>query len=143
MDGYYSVGYSETFQSKAKSIYKRSFVMKRAFGLFLVIVLVFTSVSMVAGQGDMSCPEGTATINVTSGAVGAELEESKAAGARYTEMCPNITVNFVEMPDSTTDRLALYQQFWAAQSGDVDLYQVDVIWAGIIADAHRRSQQTT
>ncbi|MFN8451857.1 MAG: ABC transporter substrate-binding protein [Anaerolineae bacterium] len=88
---------------------------------------------MVVGQGDMSCPEGTATINVTSGAVGAELEESQAAGARYMALCPNITINFVEMPDSTTDRLALYQQFWAAQSSDLDVYYVDVIWAGIIA----------
>lgn len=107
--------------------------MKRALGLLLIVALVLSSATIVVGQGDMACPDGTATINVTSGAVGAELEVGQQAAARYSEMCPNITINFVEMPDSTTDRLALYQQFWAAESSDIDLYYVDVIWAGIIA----------
>ena len=109
--------------------------MKRGLGLFLVVMLVLvTGVSVVAGQGDMSCPDGTATINVAGGSVGAEYDVGLEEAARYMAMCPNITVNFVEMPNSSTDRLGLYQQFWAAQSGDVDVFQVDVIWAGIIAD---------
>jgi trehalose/maltose transport system substrate-binding protein len=37
------------------------------------------------------------------------------------------------MPDSATERLNLYLQFFEAQSGDVDVLQVDVIWPAIIA----------
>ncbi|RME64501.1 MAG: ABC transporter substrate-binding protein, partial [Caldilineae bacterium] len=37
-------------------------------------------------------------------------------------------------PESATDRLALYLQFFGAQSGDIDLMQIDVIWPGILAE---------
>ncbi len=114
--------------------------MKRALGLILLLALVLMSFSVVAAQdttqmaSPMSCPDGDATIRVAGGAVGVEYDVLQAQLARYMEMCPNVTAEAVEMPDSSTDRLGLYQQFWQAQSGDVDVYQVDVIWAGIIAD---------
>lgn len=109
--------------------------MKRALGVFLVALLVLTSVTMVVAQDDMmACPDGEATINVAAGAVGVELEVVQEQAARYMEMCPNITVQTVETPNEATDRLGLYQQIWEAQSGEIDLFQVDVIWPGIIAE---------
>jgi trehalose/maltose transport system substrate-binding protein len=108
--------------------------MKRALVLILVCALLTVSLTTVSAQSAADCPSGTATVHVAGGAVGAELDVGKEQAARYMEKCPNITVTFVEMPDSSTDRLGLYQQFWQAQSSDVDVYQVDVIWAGIIAD---------
>ncbi len=108
--------------------------MKRALVLMLVCALLTVSFTSVSAQAASDCPQGTATIHVAGGAVGAELDVGKAQAARYMAKCPNITVTFVEMPDSSTDRLGLYQQFWQAKSSDVDVYQVDVIWAGIIAE---------
>ncbi|NDJ61386.1 MAG: ABC transporter substrate-binding protein [Chloroflexi bacterium] len=102
----------------------------------LLLGLLLVSFSSVVAQDDMmgfECPEGEATITAAGGAVGDEFELNLEQAERYMALCPNITVEFIEMPDSTTERLGLYQQFWQAQSPDVDLYQVDVIWAGIIA----------
>jgi len=114
-------------------------MVKRTLSLLMVMMLVLFSVSIVTAQDEeeemmMECPEGEPTVSVALGAVGAEREVGAAGAERYMEMCPNVTVELLEMPDSSTERLALYQQFWEAQSGDVDVLQVDVIWPGIIAE---------
>jgi trehalose/maltose transport system substrate-binding protein len=99
-----------------------------------LIAGLFAGVSVTAQESmAMACPEGEAEIVVAAGAVGVELEVLQEQAARYSEMCPNITITPLETPDLANDRLGLYQQFWDAQSAEVDLYQVDVIWAGIIA----------
>jgi trehalose/maltose transport system substrate-binding protein len=38
----------------------------------------------------------------------------------------------VAAPQSTSDQLALYQQILTAKSGDIDVFQIDVIWPAII-----------
>ncbi|MDX2162029.1 MAG: ABC transporter substrate-binding protein [bacterium] len=111
--------------------------MKKVFGLVMLVALLvatFGSIAVSAQDAAFTCPEGEATIRVGGGSVGAEREVGEEQAARYMELCPNITVEFVDMPDSTTDRLGIYQQLWEQQSGDIDVYQVDVIWAGIIAE---------
>ena len=55
-----------------------------------------------------------------------------AAMAKFTE-ATGITVNVLFGETSTTDRLQAYRQQWAAESSDIDVYQIDVIWPGIIA----------
>jgi len=37
-------------------------------------------------------------------------------------------VHYLDTPDSTTDRYALYEQNWAARTSDVDIYMLDVTW---------------
>jgi len=109
---------------------------KKFLSVLLIVAVAALSFSVVSAQDDMmmECPEGEATITIAGGAVGSELEVGEEAAAIYMEACPNITVEFVPQPDSATDRLQAYQNFWAQESGDIDLYQVDVIWAGIIAE---------
>jgi trehalose/maltose transport system substrate-binding protein len=118
-------------------VFKENMHMKKVFLLALVLTLALASVGFVSAQDDMGlpvpCPEGDAVVNVAGGAVGTEFELVSAQLAAYMEMCPNVTANLVEMPDQATDRLALYQQFWQAESSDIDVLQTDVIWAGIIA----------
>jgi trehalose/maltose transport system substrate-binding protein len=70
------------------------------------------------------------TVTVAAGAVGQELELVQAAAARYMEMNPGVTVNILDTPDLADDRLGLYLQFFEAQSSEVDVYQIDVIWPG-------------
>lgn len=74
------------------------------------------------------------TITVAAGAVGQELELTKAAAQRYMDDHPNVTVNVLETPDMVQDRLGLYLQFFEAQSSEVDVYQIDVIWPGDLAE---------
>lgn len=74
------------------------------------------------------------TITVAAGAVGQELELTQAAAQRYMDANPNVTVNVLTTPDLATDRLGLYLQFFQAQSSEVDVYQIDVIWPGDLAE---------
>jgi trehalose/maltose transport system substrate-binding protein len=43
-------------------------------------------------------------------------------------------VKVVSTPNSATERLALYQQILAAGSADIDVFQIDVIWPGTLAN---------
>lgn len=74
------------------------------------------------------------TITVAAGAVGQELELTKAAAQRYMDANPGVTVKVLETPDLATDRIGLYLQFFQAQSPEVDVYQIDVIWPGDLAE---------
>lgn len=108
---------------------------KNLLALVLVMLLVI-SVTSVSAQGDampMPCPEGEVTLRVAAGAVGAEAQVFQEQADRYMALCPNVTVEAISVPDSSTDRLALYQQIWEVQGSDIDVFQTDVIWAGIIA----------
>ena len=46
----------------------------------------------------------------------------------------NVTVEVLAGPESATDRLGLYLQFFQAQSGEVDVFDIDVIWPGDLAE---------
>ncbi len=83
------------------------------------------------GEG-IVCPEGEAELTFAGGSVGIEREEARIAADIFTEACPNVSINIVEMPDSATERLNIYLQTWEAQSSDIDIFQVDVIWPAII-----------
>ncbi|MEM6489317.1 MAG: ABC transporter substrate-binding protein [Pseudomonadota bacterium] len=70
-------------------------------------------------------------IAISCGAVGIELELCREAAERWAAETGN-TVEVVSTPNSSTERLALYQQILAAGASDIDVYQVDVIWPGIL-----------
>lgn len=109
---------------------------KKALGLFFIFVLVISGFSTVGitAQDGMACPEGDdIVITVAGGSVGAELEQITEAGVRYNALCPNVTFDVLQMPDSATERLNLYLQFWEQEDPTVDVFQVDVIWPAIIA----------
>ncbi|MEO3434306.1 ABC transporter substrate-binding protein [Inquilinus sp. CAU 1745] len=70
-------------------------------------------------------------ISISCGAVGLELTLCQEGANAWAEETGN-TVQVVSTPNSSTDRLALYQQILSAQGGDIDVYQIDVIWPGIL-----------
>ena len=74
------------------------------------------------------------TINWIGAGPGAEAEFDKKEVAQFMQENPNITVNFIEGPASTTDRYGLYLQNFQAKSAAVDVYQIDVIWPGDLAE---------
>ncbi len=75
--------------------------------------------------------EGT-TIKVFLGQVG---DEAGSYGQLIEEFtgATGISVEVVSAPESATDNLAQQLQFLGAGSGDLDVYQIDVIWPGILA----------
>ena len=44
-----------------------------------------------------------------------------------------IPVNYITRPLSTTETLMLWQQDWASQTPDIDIYLIDVIWPAVAA----------
>jgi trehalose/maltose transport system substrate-binding protein len=74
------------------------------------------------------------TITIAAGAVGQELELAQEAAQRYMEQHPNVEVKVLDTPDMVQDRLGLYLQYFEAKSPEVDVYQIDVIWPGDLAE---------
>ena len=72
------------------------------------------------------------TLTLACGAVGQELELCKAGADRWAKSTGN-TVKVFESPNLTNDRLGLYQQQLAAKSSDIDVYQIDIPWPGLLA----------
>jgi trehalose/maltose transport system substrate-binding protein len=74
-----------------------------------------------------------ATISISCGAVGLELELCQQGANAWAEQTGN-EVNVISTPNSATERLALYQQILAANSADIDVFQIDVIWPGTLGN---------
>jgi trehalose/maltose transport system substrate-binding protein len=75
----------------------------------------------------------SATVSISCGAVGLELEICQEGAEAWAEATGN-QVNVISTPNSATERLALYQQILAANSADIDVFQIDVIWPGILGN---------
>lgn len=90
------------------------------------------AVALTLAVGGLAVAQGvtiTLSGDTTTGANGPWQKKVVDAWAAKT----GNKVVYVDSPQDTNDRLALYQQYWAAKSPDVDIYMVDVIWPGIIA----------
>ncbi|NUB45538.1 ABC transporter substrate-binding protein [Fertoebacter nigrum] len=68
-----------------------------------------------------------------SGAVGNAIENFRVLVKPWEEATGH-TVTIVPMPASTSDQFGQYRLWLAAGTGDIDLYQTDVIWAPQLAD---------
>ena len=90
--------------------------------LFLVGTLLLSS-SAALGQVDL---------RIACGAVGNELEFCRSAAETWAENTGN-KVTVVTTPNSSTERLALYQQQLAAGSTGIDVYVIDVVWPGVLS----------
>lgn len=74
-----------------------------------------------------------ATLSISCGAVGQEFEFCKTGTEAWAKKTGN-EVKLISTPNSATERLALYQQLLAAGAADVDVFQIDVVWPGILAN---------
>lgn len=90
---------------------------------------IFAAVATAAfmSVGSLSAAE----ISISCGAVGQELELCKEGVEAWSKQS-GVKVNIVSTPNSTTERLALYQQLLASGASDIDVFQIDVIWPGIL-----------
>lgn len=70
-------------------------------------------------------------IAISCGAVGVELELCREGVSAWEEQTGN-RVEIVSTPNSSTERLALYQQMLAAGADDIDVFQIDIVWPGIL-----------
>jgi trehalose/maltose transport system substrate-binding protein len=89
-----------------------------------------------AAEEEAEAPEEVQTEGVTIKAYfGPAADEAGTYGdliAQFEEET-GATVEVVTAPSSATDQLAQTLQFLGAQDGTIDVYQIDVIWPGILA----------
>ncbi|TVQ57727.1 MAG: ABC transporter substrate-binding protein [Rhodobacteraceae bacterium] len=85
----------------------------------------------IAGFGAAETRAQGVTVSISCGAVGAELELCREGAEAWAAETGN-RVSIVSTPNSTTERLALYQQLLASGARDIDVFQIDVIWPGIL-----------
>jgi trehalose/maltose transport system substrate-binding protein len=70
-------------------------------------------------------------ISISCSSLGKEYEICKQGVDAWAQKTGN-TVKIVSTPNSATERLALYQQLLAAGASDVDVFQIDVVWTGLL-----------
>ena len=63
-----------------------------------------------------------------------ERELSAWYESEYEAMHPNVDINFVDAGRVVEDRLGVYLQIFEAQSPELDVAQIDVIWPGDLAE---------
>jgi len=78
--------------------------------------------------------EGVVTLTWVGPGPGAEFEFRRQQAERWNAANPDIQVRLIEGPVSATDRIGLYLQAFQAQSADIDIMQIDVIWPGDLAE---------
>jgi len=89
------------------------------------------AVSMLVVLAVAQAPAVARQISISCGAVGRELRFCTEAAQEWAKQ-RGVEVRIVSTPSSTSERLALYQQLLAAGADDIDVFQVDVIWPGIL-----------
>ncbi len=73
-----------------------------------------------------------ADLTIVHGSVGRDQEILRSQLDKF-EAETGHKVTIVSMPESTTDQFGQYKLWLAAQSSDIDVYRLDVIWAPQIA----------
>ena len=71
------------------------------------------------------------TLSIACGSIGKEQLLCHELTAEWGKKTGN-TVKVIAMPPSDSDRLALYRQLFGAGSADIDLFEIDTIWPGIL-----------
>ena len=105
--------------------------------LALFILALMIPAQMAFAQDDMEFDCGTdeeVTIQYFGDPVGSHPDAEAAIIEGFQELCPNITVERNEGSASVTDLLAFYLTAFEAESSDLDVIRVDVIWPGQLAE---------
>lgn len=97
------------------------------FSFAIRILLMFGLLFSVA-----RAPVAGAEISISCGALGVELDLCTKAVQAWERQTGN-KVTIVTTPNSSTDRLTLYLQVLASRTDEIDVLQIDVVWAGLLA----------
>ncbi|MGE3872858.1 MAG: ABC transporter substrate-binding protein [Parvibaculaceae bacterium] len=94
-------------------------------GSFIVAAMAWLILSLAPAQAKV-------TISISCSSLGVELELCQEGANRWAKETGN-SVKLVATPSEANERLALFQQLLAAGSADIDVFQIDVVWPGMLA----------
>ena len=98
--------------------------MKRLF----LSLLIFCFGTALANQNE------PVTVTYIASTGGPAFELMRQYAQDYQAEHPNVTIEVLAGPESATERLALYLQYFEARSPDADILEIDVIWPGDLAE---------
>ncbi len=96
-------------------------------GFLLLSLLIFAGNAAV--QADYETE-----LTVAVGEVGAEFDTVVSAAERYMAENPEIYIEVVDSPAESGERLSYFLTYFERESSEVDIYQIDVIWPGILEE---------
>ncbi len=94
----------------------------------LLLVLIVCLISFGAFAADKI------ELSFLVGSNGHDTTAAKRAAEMYMKQNPGVSVKVIAGPKSTTDLLGLILQNFEAKSGDIDVFNGDVIWPGDLAN---------
>lgn len=96
--------------------------------------MVLLAFPLIAAFGAMvgSATAAPASIRISCGAVGQEFEMCKTAAETWAAQSGN-KVQVVATPSDSSQRLAIYRQILDSHSDKIDVFQLDVVWPGMLA----------
>lgn len=96
-----------------------------------VLVAAAVGVYLFLGKSDNAPKADRHTVVITCGMVGLENKTCKE-GVALWEKATGKQAKVVPAPNGSTERLTLFQQHLAAHSDNIDIYQLDVVWPGLL-----------
>lgn len=93
------------------------------FAMFFVSVGIFLLPGVAATAAELT---------ISCGSNGLERQICQSGIDAWSKKT-GVPVKVFSSPNDSNDRLALYQQLLGAKSADIDIYQIDVVWPGILA----------
>lgn len=87
-----------------------------------------------ASAGEEEAMGDEITLRIFGGNVGQELELTQQAADAFMADNPGVNVEVIATANAVEDRLGTYLQLWEAQSSEGDVFQIDVIWPGDLAE---------
>src|SRR5688500_4316229 len=94
---------------------------------------VVPSLAALLMLGCLSAAQAQVTVSISCSSLGIELELCQTGADAWAQQTGN-KVNLVSTPADANERLSLYQTLLAAGSADIDVFQIDVVWPGILAN---------
>lgn len=102
---------------------------------FIKNILIFSAIMVLSvGLPSNGAAEKT-VITMTGSSVGLEGKLIQKAADMYTQENPNVEIQIIDVPDSTTARFITYMTKFTDEDerDEIDLVQIDVIWPGEMA----------
>ncbi len=87
----------------------------------------------LAGVTGLAASAHAATVTIACGAVGVERELCESASQEWAQETGH-DVKLIAVPDASDQRYGFYRDQLSRGASTIDVYQVDVIWPGLLAE---------
>jgi trehalose/maltose transport system substrate-binding protein len=94
--------------------------------------IIALAAAVLVAQAAGPAARAEVTVSISCSSLGIEQQLCQSGSKAWAKQTGN-KVKLVSTPADANERLALYQQLLAAQSRDIDVLQIDVIWPAILA----------